>query len=512
MTLSRLLPALMLAGATSVHAQITYQWNQAGGNANWSDATKWTQIDPVPPPAVPGPPTTSDSIGGTTGTGDLRVNVTDAQVVDWTFNESAQPGGDWDILAGTSGASFTVTGTFLKQGTSSIRIRSSSLGDFTVDFNVIDHDAGILDFGDRNSSSDDLWGFSANQVTSSGASELRFNMDEAGTGAAISGSLTLEESLDGSAEVMIKNSVLGTGTLEVGSLDSVSSTTAVYANDIQGTVSNPSTVTATLEINKASGTSTFAGRLDDNSTDSATNFSTLSIVKNGAGTQEFSGTNNDYTGTTTVNGGTLLISGQHSQSTQHGMGGDYIVNAGGTLAGTNGDSFGPGQVNITTNNDAGITINSGGMLSMGPAPDEVGIFSADLGGGVMDITGAVGGANTGSLLFDLAAIGASDQFILSGGTLAIGTGELEFADFDFTALAGIQEGDYTLFDTTENINGTLGTQLTGIFGSVWEGTLSIQNDQDVVLSVALIPEPTSAALLLGAVSLLAFRRRIRHSA
>jgi len=486
----------LLAGGASLASAEDFSWNTSSTNQGWSVEGNWTPAG--------GPPDSADNVITPTLFGTLALNIDNPTVTNWTYNSA----NSWQVIElHSDDVNLDVTGTFTKQGTGTLTFRRL---DLFLDFNNVVVEGGELHIGQRaQTSSNYVTEFTAGDVSVSGttgpgteAGELAFWIENTnGNTATITGNLDLSEG----GAVLLRNHNDENGILEVGSLTSTDTTPTVAVNDY-----STASATATLSLQNASGTATYAGILSDrfNST-SSNNDSALSVEKNGAGTQEFSGTSNDYTGTTTVNGGTLLISGTHTQNTQFGVGGDYLVNAGGTLAGTNGETFGAGIGNINTSADAGITLFSGGMLSMGAAPDTVGIFSANLGAGVMDISGAVSGANTGSLLFDLAAIGASDQFQLFDGSLAIGNGELEFADFDFTALAGIQEGDYTLFDTTENINGTLGTQLTGIFGSVWEGTLSIQNDQDVVLSVALIPEPTSTALLIGATGLLALRRRRR---
>ncbi len=100
--------------------------------------------------------------------------------------------------------------------------------------------------------------------------------------------------------------------------------------------SNPfAGVGSTLNITGALGQGEFSGTIQDN----------ISIVKTGASTQVLSG-NNTYSGTTTINGGTLLVHGSHTG------GGDYIINAG-TLGGT-------GAIH------ADIIVRSGGTLSPGP--------------------------------------------------------------------------------------------------------------------------------------------------
>ena len=61
---------------------------------------------------------------------------------------------------------------------------------------------------------------------------------------------------------------------------------------------------------------------------------------------------------------------------------------------------------------------------------------------------------TGALLFELGPVNASDQIVLSSGTLGLGT--LDFNEFAFTTFAGLSEGDtFTLFQANSH-TGTLG--------------------------------------------------------
>jgi len=99
-----------------------------------------------------------------------------------------------------------------------------------------------------------------------------------------------------------------------------------------------------------------------------------------------------------------------------------------------------------------------------------------------------------------------DQIRVTSGSLAIGTGLLNFDDFTFAALPGFDDGSYTLFQTS-GISGTLGSSLNGTISGK-SATLSISGN-DVLLSV--IPEPgTLATFLFGALALLGVRRQRRH--
>jgi len=88
----------------------------------------------------------------------------------------------------------------------------------------------------------------------------------------------------------------GTSTLSLGAGQVVASLTSAGAATV-------TLNTRTLTVGAASGTTTFAGSIGGAG----------NLIKDGASTQVLSGTN-DYTGTTTVNGGTLLLDSETSTS------------------------------------------------------------------------------------------------------------------------------------------------------------------------------------------------------
>jgi hypothetical protein len=77
---------------------------------------------------------------------------------------------------------------------------------------------------------------------------------------------------------------------------------------------------------------------------------------------------------------------------------------------------------------------------------------------------------------------------LSTGTLAIGSGLLNFSDFAFTDLAGFGPGTYTLF-SAGSITGSLGTT-SGTVGG-FDSTLAVSGGTN--LQLVVVPEPAGAA-------------------
>jgi hypothetical protein len=110
---------------------------------------------------------------------------------------------------------------------------------------------------------------------------------------------------------------------------------------------------------------------------------------------------------------------------------------------------------------------------------------------------------TGALQFELGAPGTNDLVLVNSGTLTIGSGLLEFEDFQFTD-AGATNGTYFLFATGNVIDGSLGAGTTGLIGG-YQATLGLANgNKDLVLTV--VPEPSAGLLTLLGMGLLAIRR------
>ncbi len=240
-----------------------------------------------------------------------------------------------------------------------------------------------------------------------------------------------------------------------------------------GAITGVSTLTLT-------GTSTFAGVIQNGATAS------VAVTKNTGGTFTLSGANT-YSGTTTVDAGTLLVGGSLSGTL------GVAVN-GGTLGGNGA---------ITTGHDGNVTVASGGNLA--PGLGAPGTLTLQLGTGQLDASDAAGG--TDWLKFELGT--TSDRILLASGTLNLGTG-LDLDDFSFTDAGGFGQGTYVLFETNSAIAATLGTNITGtVLG--WEVSLELADGgTDLILNV--IPEPNTAVTLFsGLGTLLGLQRWRRRS-
>jgi|GEM_PF-4196098 len=212
------------------------------------------------------------------------------------------------------------------------------------------------------------------------------------------------------------------------------------------------------------------------------------LSKAGTGTLILTGSATHF-GATSVDAGTLLVNGTLS--------GTSGVTVAGTLGGT-GTVFPSGT--------GGVSLSAGGKLA--PGSTGAGNLNVTLTGGTVALSGGVTATGSAALVFELDTPAASDKVTVTGGPVDIGIAVLEFDDFNFTALGGFGQGTYTLFAGDTAITGTLGAVIDGTVGGLPAQIQLADSNTDLVLSV--VPEPGSAALLMGGLAFLTAHRRKRR--
>ncbi|MGB2403598.1 MAG: beta strand repeat-containing protein, partial [Akkermansiaceae bacterium] len=272
----------------------------------------------------------------------------------------------------------------------------------------------------------------------------------------------------------------------------------IDALDGSGRIENSSGLGNTLSIGNDNGGGTFSGNIiqvDDDAFD---------LVKNGSGTQILSGANT-YTGTTSINNGTLVMDGSHTGGDQ------YAVAAGATLAGSGSFDamvevngvLSPGNSPGTLSTGAQTWFGGGSYLwEINASNDAGGSVGGTTGWDFLDITGALDLTNlgVGGFTIDIDSLTSGN---IAGDADGFGSyTQLDgFADYQFviaTASSGIIGFDSSLF--TLDSSG-----FSNAPGWEWE---IIQDINNIVLKAYAVPEPSSTALLgLGGLALMLRRKR-----
>ncbi len=167
----------------------------------------------------------------------------------------------------------------------------------------------------------------------------------------------------------------------------------------------------TYMIGGASADAAFFGRVEDSVGEGFVD--KVTVVKRGNNKQTFAGPNT-YSGTTTINGGTLLINGSHSRDALELAGGaapaanalpvgDYTVNAGGTLGGSGsigsmadqvnvqvvGGTLAPGASTGTLTVNGNYTQNASSALAIELAGATAGMFDVLAVSGTANLAGTI---------------------------------------------------------------------------------------------------------------------------
>jgi autotransporter-associated beta strand protein len=280
--------------------------------------------------------------------------------------------------------------------------------------------------------------------------------------------LDTTNSVTGNTTVGLSLSGTATGNLTLGGLTGNKNLADVFT-----TGGNNGSTLAALTLNPGTGvTHTYSGAI-------ANRAANMTLTKTGNGTQILGGTNG-YTGNTTVTAGTLLINGSTTSNSL------FSVAAGATLGGD-------GTVGGAT------TIN--GILAPGNSIGTLNIAANTTWAGA-----ATAGAAT-DWKFELGAGNTSDLLNITGDFLKNTTAGSVFR-FDF--LAGTAIGTFKLTDWT----GTTGFSASDFsytnLGVGNTGTFAFNGSQlDFIVTV--IPEPSTYAMLIGGLGLMAYLRRRRQS-
>jgi autotransporter-associated beta strand protein len=217
----------------------------------------------------------------------------------------------------------------------------------------------------------------------------------------------------------------------------------------------------TLTIGATSGNTTYAGRITGNSSSA--------LVKDGASTQVLSGNNSAFTGTTTINSGTLQAAATKS------MGGSTVINV-------TGGSF------LVTADDA---VNDNAAIN--------------LGGGTMALNGNVGEV-VGQLTLSANStldMGTGNSWVSFAGLVAQLTNTTRLNVYNYTPGS---DGVY-FTDSTNVVNSLNYITFYSDFGQTSLGNGFFSPPE---LHSAIVPEPGTyvvGLLLLGGIAIMSLKRK-----
>ena len=319
------------------------------------------------------------------------------------------------------------------------------------------------------------------------------------------------------------------GTLDLGGTDQTVAFLRQTTN--YPTVNGDQNITGggTLTIDTAAGTYDYHGRITDGAT-------ATSLVKAGTGTQILdnnTGTASNYSGTTTINAGTLAL--VDASSTNNIASSSAIdVASGATLdvSGiTNGFALANGQTLSGSGTvSGGMTVSLGSIISPGNSPGTMstGAQTWEDGGTYLWEINDSGGSKGGDPGWDwLSITGTLELGSLGAGGFAIDIDSLagaiagDSAGFDTFAIDGYEspfDVDYSFVIATASggINGFNADNFNLDFSGFsalnpeagWHWEIIQDGANDLVLQAYAVPEPSSTALLgLGGLALMLRRKR-----
>jgi len=269
----------------------------------------------------------------------------------------------------------------------------------------------------------------------------------------------------------------------------VSSMTNSGDNNARQRIFNGSATATTLTYNRSTTNETFTGQLSDSTTSNRNNFAlvkkgtnTLTLAPLAGGATAGTQAGNLYNGGTSVQAGTLLISNPNvtaSATTSATGSGAVTVDAGATFG---GNGYASGAVTVDGTLRAGLGDSASGTLR--------------LGGNLTMLSGSV-------IELSLGADGAHSTLArLGSGTWSFDENQ-EFTLLDF----GMEQGTYTSIIT--GLASVVDTSGWTVTNDGWTATFTYNSGS---IDMTVVPEPSTAVSLLGAMGLLVLngaRRRNR---
>jgi len=363
-----------------------WAWSTTPGNANFS-ANNWTSG--TTPGTATGTPASGDSLYF--GTSSILSLTNDDN--GFSFGGIAvNSGGNAFVLYGNA---FTLTGGLTNSSTSGLTISNAITVSGTVGFyytttgpeTIAGNISGsgiIIQFGGASGGGTFLGGDNSGftgsftNTANGSANRLKFNSPTAGSAGA---AWTFNNNTTDGIGLVFSNATINFGSLAGGGFMRIDSS-AACTNTVSVGALNTSTI--------------FSGELLNNSSPTRV----MALTKVGTGTFTLSGTANTFAGATTVNGGTLAVTGA---GTGIASGSAVAVNNTGTLIVGTGASAsivaGP------------VTVNSGGTLVVSNSATVSGLVTNNPGGTVKG-----GGTISGAVVFNASSGGLNATNDLSAST------------------------------------------------------------------------------------------------